>query len=365
MTQSSLPRISPDFWQNKTVLVTGHTGFIGGWMCHCLDMLGAKPAGLALPAPKQSDFFDKTDIRSFLTHHHQINIQDAGATRQAIIDLNPDIVIHLAAQPIVRHAFQNPLESYSTNVMGTAHVLEAIRALPTPTQIVAFTTDKVYDNQEWVWGYRESDPLGGKEPYGTSKAACEMVLSGYYHSYFKQADTGLAIIRAGNVIGGGDWAQDRLIPDAMRAFMANETVTIRNPHAVRPWQHVCEPILASLLLCQALAQNPADYSGPWNIGPDSQDFWPVGDIMEKITEFWRSKNLTANWHHPDHHTGPYEATLLAVDSAKIRQKLHWSPILSVEQALSATVDWYHAYGQQADLKALTRQQLSKFLRTDA
>lgn len=351
--------LSREFWRNRRVFITGHTGFKGSWLVAMLNRLGAETAGYALAPPSEPNLFAAASISSFGVSTIG-DIRDQAALDRAMADAKPDIVLHLAAQALVRPAYWDPIETFSTNVMGTAQVLEAVRKTPSVRAAVVITSDKVYDNVEWAWAYRESDRLGGKEPYGVSKACAELVVEAYRASYFKgEGAAALATARAGNVIGGGDWAVDRLIPDAARAFSKGERLVIRNPSAVRPWQHVLEPLSGYLTLARAIFEAPKTLPEPlvFNFGPSSEDAVPVRAIVDKVVARWGGD---AGWEQ-DTSVQPYEARLLEVDSAKSRVALKWAPRWRLEETLDRTIDWYKAFYRGDDMKAVTLQQIDEYL----
>ena len=353
--------IDPAFWRGMRVFLTGHTGFIGAWTAFWLAEMGAEVTGFSLEPPTTPSMFEALDLAGLLACHIEADIRDLPAVQAAVKAACPEIALHLAAQPLVRYAHSEPVETFATKCQGTVHVLDSLRPFAdTLDAVVCYTTDLVYVNREWVWGYRESDPLGGKEPYGASKAATEHVISAYANAYFQTAAgaSRVAVLRAGNVIGGGDWAADRIVPDAIRAFAVGEPLTVRSPQAVRPWQHVLEPVRASLSLAQAVSSNPTRASGAWNIGPSTDQNVPVRQIVEGMVRRWGG---SASWDHPPQSGQPYEQTLLAVDSAKARAKLGWSPALTLDQALDLTVNWYKTQQKGADsatLRTLTRMQIA-------
>lgn len=351
----------PGFWRGRRVLVTGHTGFIGGWLALALAEMGAEVHGIALAPATRPALFDAAGLAD-VVRHRVVDIRDAAATAAAVAEAAPEVVFHLAAQPIVRLAHREPLATFAANVMGTAHVLEAVRYCAATRAVVAFTTDKVYENREWAWGYREIDRLGGHEPYGASKAGAEYVIETWRRSYLsdREAPVAVATVRAGNVIGGGDWAPDRLIPDAMRSFAAGSPLVVRRPRAVRPWQHVLEPVAATLLLGRLLVEDPAAAEGPWNVGPDAADMQPVGWIADRLTRLWPG---APDWRNEDD-GGPYEAGLLMLDSTRARSRLGWRPRWSLDRALAETVEWYHQFTGGADARRLTRRQIEAFFHGD-
>lgn len=338
-------------YRGASVLVTGHTGFKGSWLVAWLNELGAKVTGYALP-PSTSP------------NHWQLLGADAGDEQGDIRDLEnlkavvhacqPDIVFHLAAQPLVRRSYRDPLETWSTNVMGTANLLESCRELANLAAIVVITTDKVYANQEWPWGYRENERLGGHDPYSASKAATELLCDSYRNSFFHgQGSALLATARAGNVIGGGDWSQDRLLPDIVRAVQQKQSLEIRSPNATRPWQHVVDCLSGYLLLGQRLLQGESAFAQAWNFGPDVADNRSVAAMLETLSRYWPE----LNWHlSSDAH--PHEAGLLYLDNSKAKSQLGWSPVWNLERALAATAQWYSA---QANGDISTRLQLAAYV----
>ncbi|WP_439543765.1 CDP-glucose 4,6-dehydratase [Hyphomicrobium sp.] len=351
--------LSRTFWSGRRVFVTGHTGFKGGWLMGLLHRLGADAQGYALAPPSGPCVFTAADVPRFGGSTFG-DIRDGPRLQAAMAEAAPEIVLHLAAQALVRPARADPIETFSTNVVGTAQVLEAVRTSPSVTACVVVTSDKVYDNVEWPWAYRETDRLGGKEPYGASKACTELVVESYRSSYFSgDGHNGLlASARAGNVIGGGDWAEDRLIPDAVRAFSAGQPLTIRNPSSVRPWQHVLEPLSGYLRLAEALATG-VSLAPPfaYNFGPVADDAVPVRVIVDEITARWADG---ASWGH-DARFQPYEARLLEVDSAKARTLLGWQPRWRLHQALDRTIDWYKAFYASHDMHDFTLRQIDEYL----
>lgn len=352
-------RLSKSFWQGRRVFVTGHTGFKGGWLMALLERLGAKASGYALPPLPGDSLFEAAGIASLGTSTFG-DIRDAAALEAAMAAAQPDIVLHLAAQALVRPARVDPIETLSTNVVGTAHVLDAVRKTESVRATVVVTSDKVYDNVEWPWAYRETDRLGGKEPYGASKACAEIVADAYRYSYFKDAarPMALATARAGNVIGGGDWAEDRLIPDAVRAFSKGEPLVVRNPSAVRPWQHALEPLSGYLRLAETLcdgASSPKETA--FNFGPCAEDAVPVAAIVDRVVGLWGE---AAAWQQ-DQAFHPYEARLLEVDSAQARAVLGWEPTWRLDTALAQTIAWYKAYYGKEAMQAHTLAQIDAYL----
>ena len=346
------------FWRGRRVLVTGHTGFKGNWLVIWLRQLGAEVAGMALPPSTTPNLFDlvqKADVADSVF----ADIRDLNAVESTFKRFRPEIVFHLAAQAIVRASYQDPVGTYATNVMGTVHVLEASRNFGVRA-LVNVTSDKCYDNKEWVWGYRETDPLGGKDPYSSSKACAELVTAAYRASYFSDVEQiGVASARAGNVIGGGDWAQDRLIPDIVAAMRGDQPIPLRNPDAVRPWQHVLEPLSGYLLLAERLWLDPKNFSSEWNFGPDPGSVRPVRWLVDRIASHW---GVTAKWaaQSGEH---PPEARLLALDSAKARAQLGWMPRWSLDRAAAAVVEWYKAFDRGVPVDQVMIEQINVFMNT--
>jgi len=352
--------VDPSFWAGKVVLLTGHTGFKGGWLSLWLQDMGAKVIGYALPAPTEPSLFAVADVADGMVGI-EADIRDFAALSGVFAKYQPEIVIHMAAQPLVRYSYANPVETYSTNVMGTVHVLEAARLTGSVRAIVNVTSDKCYENREWAWGYRENEAMGGYDPYSNSKGCAELVAAAYRSSYFNAGNfpehgVALASARAGNVIGGGDWAEDRLIPDIMRSIMQGKPVHIRNPHAIRPWQHVLEPLSGYLLLAQKLYFGGAAYAEAWNFGPNSEDAKPVQWIVEDLTEAWGEG---ASW-LLDQGIHPHEAHYLKLDCSKAKAHLGWQPRWNLQQALAAIIDWYRAYRDGQDMRELTLRQINAY-----
>lgn len=333
------------FWRDKRVFITGHTGFKGGWLALWLSRLGARVHGYALAPPTDPSFFELTGLEARLDGHVIGDIRDAQAMRQAMALARPEIVFHLAAQPLVRDAYGIPIETLETNVMGTAYLLEAVRQVGGVRAVVVITTDKCYENREWPWPYREVEPLGGHDPYSASKAAAELVTASYRASFFGQdGDCAIATARAGNVIGGGDFARDRLLPDMFRAHQAGQPVRLRSPRAVRPWQHVLEPLNGYLTLARRLFEEGARYAGAWNFGPWEQD----SRTVQWITEFVAARLPGFVW-ELDQRQQPHEAQTLRLDSSKARQQLAWAPVWDLEQAINKTLEWHLAQQAGEDL----------------
>lgn len=344
-----------NFWYGKKVFLTGHTGFKGSWLSLWLQSLGAELVGYSLTPPTDPNLFTLASIADGMTSIIG-DVRDYSHLSTTLKKYQPEIVIHMAAQPLVRYSYLEPIETYATNVMGTVHLLESVRHAGSVKSVVNITTDKCYENNEWHWGYRENDRLGGYDPYSNSKACAELVTAAYQNSYLQSMGIGLASARAGNVIGGGDWALDRLIPDIIRAAIDQQPVLIRHPHALRPWQHVLEPLSGYLLLAQRLYENPKDYAGSWNFGPNEDDVKPVSWIVETIIKLLKNG---ASWEW-DQQTHPHEATYLRLDCAKAKAILGWQPRWNLSQALENTVQWYQAFQQQNNMRDLSLAQISSF-----
>ncbi|MFA6054900.1 MAG: CDP-glucose 4,6-dehydratase [Thermodesulfovibrionales bacterium] len=352
--------IEGSFWNNKKVFITGHTGFKGSWLCLWLQSLGAKVTGYALKPPTTPNIFELCEIAGLATSVIA-DIRDIITLKEAVYSAQPEIVIHMAAQPLVRESFKNPAETYSVNVMGTVNLFEAVRNCKSVRAVINVTSDKCYENKEWLWGYRENDPLGGYDPYSNSKACAELVTSSYRNSFFNPGGfhvhgVGLASARSGNVIGGGDWGADRLVPDCIRALLAGEKIIIRNPDSVRPWQHVLEPLSGYLLLSQKLYENGPGYAGSWNFGPDDIDVKPVKWIVEKICEKW-GQNAS---YEIDKGTQPHEAHYLKLDCSNAKAQLGWHPGLRLEHAIDMVIEWTKAFKAGKDVKEACMQQIKTY-----
>lgn len=345
------------FWRGKKVFVTGHTGFKGSWLMLWLNSLGADACGFALDPPSNPSLFARADVANHCKSVHG-DVRDLGAVGAAMNAFKPEIVIHMAAQALVRSSYEDPVTTYATNVLGTVNVLEAARQCRSVAAIVNVTSDKCYENREWVWGYRENDPMGGHDPYSSSKGCAELVGSAYARSYFCNPDGPcLASARAGNVIGGGDWALDRLVPDMMRGFLRNEDVQIRRPEAVRPWQHVLEPLSGYLLLAEKLIAGGHAFVGGWNFGPSQSSVQPVRLVADEICALWGAPR---RWIDASDPAAVHEARLLQLDSTKARVELGWRPRWSFKEALAATVDWYQEADRVSDVAELTLRQIAQF-----
>jgi CDP-glucose 4,6-dehydratase len=352
--------IDPAFWAGKRVFLTGHTGFKGGWTALWLQQMGARVTGFALAPPTCPALFEVARIADGMTSIIG-DIRECDTLTRALVDADPEIVIHMAAQPLVRASYDDPVGTYATNVMGTVHVLEAMRQVPSVRAAVIVTSDKCYENREWVWGYREDEAMGGYDPYSNSKGCAELVTSAYRRSFFS-GKGGIAIAsgRAGNVIGGGDWAADRLIPDILRAIANGEKVLIRNPLAIRPWQHVLEPVGGYLVLIQSLWNDPDAATAAWNFGPRDDDVKPVQWIVEKMCALWGDNAGSTH----DDSTQLHEARYLKLDISKARTALGWSPRWSLTQALESIVAWHRAWALGADMHDHCLSEIARFANAD-
>ncbi len=351
------------FWSGRRVFVTGQTGFKGSWLSIWLHTLGAKVTGYALNPPTSPSLYAVAQVDG-LVESIIADIRDRISLRKALLEAQPEIVIHMAAQPIVRESYRDPVGTYGTNVMGTVNLLESVRECESVRAVVNVTTDKCYENQEWVWGYREIDTLGGYDPYSNSKACSELVTSSYRQSFFNKNNSssqsvGIATARAGNVIGGGDWAADRLVPDIVEAASRGIPVNIRNPWATRPWQHVLEPLSGYLILAQKLYEDPRQYSEAWNFGPDDRDVQNVEYLVRALCEKFASKGS----YLIDSGTHPHEAGLLKLDCAKAKSRLGWHPRWDLDMALDKVVDWVKGYEVGSDMLAICRSQIQDYMNT--
>jgi len=347
--------IDNKFWSNKRIFITGHTGFKGAWLCLWLHSLGATVQGYALDPPTAPNLFELCNLGNLISSKIA-DIRDLNQLTNTIKSFKPDIVFHLAAQSLVKESYQNPLDTYEINVIGTLKLFEAVRNSSTVKSIINVTSDKCYDNKEWWWGYREIDPMGGHDPYSSSKGCAELLSKCYWRSFFENNGIGLASCRAGNVIGGGDWASNRLIPDIMKAFLRDEKLLIRNPSAIRPWQYVLEPLGGYLLLAQKLYQDHGKYSGGWNFGPNDDDVKTVKWIVDRLCHKWKVKVF----YELDRKKHPHEAQFLKLDCSKARSGLGWRPRWNIEQALDKVVEWFVAYREKQDLLQLSLSQINTY-----
>lgn len=353
--------MNPAFWKSKKVLITGHTGFKGGWMSLWLQQLGAELTGFALPPPTSPSFFNVTSVSKNMVSIIG-DIRDEALLSSTMTLSAPEIVIHMAAQPLVRRSYVDPVETYSTNVMGTVHLLEAVRKTPSVRAVVIVTTDKCYENKEWVWGYRENESMGGYDPYSSSKACAELVTAAYRSSFFSlkgagKHDLALASARAGNVIGGGDWADDRLVPDILHAIQNGKMVNVRNPNSTRPWQHVLEPLNGYLVLAERLCTQGASIAEAFNFGPAEEDVKPVKWIVEELTKQWGSD---VSWQADVATDQLHEANYLKLDCSKAHSLLNWHPRLDLRSSLASIVFWHKAYLAGEDMRKITLNQIDNF-----
>lgn len=366
-----MKNINSEFWRNKRVYLTGHTGFKGSWLSVWLNKLGAQVTGYALAPDSQPSLF--TELGKDLEMDSQIgDIRDYENFAKSLKKADPQIIFHLAAQPLVRASYSFPLETFQTNIIGTANLLQACRSLNSLQAVIVITTDKVYENEEWVWAYRENDALGGYDPYSSSKACAEIVTSAMRRSFFTnhtqvpgsppKVNPGIATVRAGNVIGGGDWAQDRIVPDAVRAFQKNEILTLRNPQAIRPWQHVLEPLNGYLKLAEQICLAAGDskvlesLASSWNFGPETENAVPVENLVSRLAAHWpESRWQLASGPHP------HEAFYLKLESSKAKQYLNWTPLWDIEKTTQMTMDWYrHYYKRESSAYQLCQSQIAEY-----
>ncbi|UDJ84208.1 CDP-glucose 4,6-dehydratase [Kosakonia oryzae] len=355
--------IDASFWKGKRVFITGHTGFKGSWLTLWLQSMGAVLKGYSLNPPTEPSLYESAAVDDLIDSTIG-DIRNFDQLHAAISDFRPEIVFHMAAQPLVRLSYDEPIETYSTNVMGTVHLLEAVKRVGGVKAIVNITSDKCYENREWVWGYREHEAMGGYDPYSNSKGCAELVASAYRNSFFNEKDyakhgVALASVRAGNVIGGGDWAKDRLIPDILRSFENNQTVIIRNPHAIRPWQHVLEPLSGYITIAQRLYEEGPAFAEGWNFGPREDDAMPVQFIVETMVKIWGDD---AAW-LLDGNEHPHEAHYLKLDCSKARMRLGWQPRWNLVETLERIVKWHKAWIAGEDMLARSRNEISEYMNT--
>lgn len=346
--------VNPDFWRNKRVFLTGHTGFKGSWLSLWLQSMDTQVVGYALAPPTNPSLFEIAGVGSGMTSIIG-DIRDLTRLREVFAEYRPEIVIHMAAQPLVRYSYAEPVETYSTNVMGTVNLLEAARNTASVRAVVNVTTDKCYENREWVWGCRENEAMGGFDPYSSSKGCAELVTAAYRRSFFEPAGIALASARAGNVIGGGDWAEDRLIPDFLRAIDAGLTLKIRSPQSTRPWQHVLEPLSGYLRLAEYLFIKGETFAEGWNFGPNDEDARPVRWIVERLAQM----HPGVNW-ECDETPQPHEAHYLKLDSSKAKSRLGWQARWRLPTALQKTLEWHQAWRNGEDMQAVTLSQIAQY-----
>lgn len=357
--ESTLEDMVKNPWLGRRVFITGHTGFKGGWLALWLARLGATIRGYALDPNSKPNFFETGGVGS-VVQDVRGDITDPVKLDSALREFQPELVFHLAAQPLVRWSYSHPVETYATNVLGTAYLLESLRTLPTVKAAVIVTTDKCYENREWIWGYRETDALGGHDPYSSSKACVEILCASFRSSFFSPSvnakSIAIATARAGNVIGGGDWSEERLIPDLIRGFVARKPAIIRNPFSIRPWQHVLEPLAGYLRLAEGLLTGEEHLTGAWNFGPATEEQWTVERIATAVANRWEND---ASWISDSTQT-LHEAHTLKLDSTKARSELHWRPRLTLESALEWSVDWYKAWQSGCDMQRFSSDQIDRY-----
>lgn len=345
------------FYREKRVFVTGHTGFKGTWLCQILAEAGAKVTGYSLPAPTQPSLFELSDLEERITSVIG-DIRDREKLAAAFEKAQPEIVFHLAAQPIVRTSYEDPVYTYETNVMGTVNLLECVRTAKTPVQsVLNVTTDKVYLNREWCWGYREDEPLDGYDPYSNSKSCSELVTHSYINSFFKQMGIPVSTARAGNVIGGGDFARDRIVPDCVRAAMDHKPIIVRNPHSTRPYQHVLEPVMAYLMIAQRQAEHP-ELAGYYNVGPDDCDCVTTGELVNLFCKTWGEG---ASWENRAEKNAPHEANFLKLDCTKLKTTFRWQPRWHIQEAVGKTVEWTKVWAEHGSIPEIMNQQIQSYL----
>jgi len=349
----------PKFWNKKRVFLTGHTGFKGSWLSLWLASMGAEVTGYALAPQTDQKLYDVLGVNQLIKESFIGNICDLQNLRKVMLYAKPEIIIHMAAQSLVRYSFANPIETYQTNIMGTVNILECTRELDSVRATLVVTSDKCYENREWTWGYRENEPMGGSDPYSSSKGCAELVTSAYRQSFFNGAKSHnqIASARAGNVIGGGDWSKDRLIPDAIRALEANEPLIIRNPYATRPWQHVLEPLSGYLILCQALFNYGEKFASGWNFGPRDEDSRTVEEVVNLLISSWGGG---VNW-RLDVAEQPHEAKLLKLDCSKTHSKLGWTPKWTLETAVQKIIDWQKCIQKNDNMQEVCLTQINQYL----
>ncbi|WP_375585609.1 CDP-glucose 4,6-dehydratase [Cyclobacterium xiamenense] len=349
-------RVNTDFWKNKKVFITGHTGFKGSWMALWLQEMGAHVKGYSLAPPTVPSLFTAAGVGENMISETG-DIRNLEQLTKSMRQFEPEIVIHLAAQPLVRLSYESPIDTYDVNVLGTAKVLEAARTCLYLKALVIVTTDKCYENNEWAWGYRENEKMGGFDPYSSSKGCAELIASAYRRSYFSEpGGASVATARAGNVIGGGDWAKDRLMPDILSAFEKNRPVVIRNPMATRPWQHVLEPLSGYLILAEDLYVRGSEVAEAWNFGPDDDDCKPVSWVLDQMIRFWGDG---ASWCYDDE-PNPHEAVLLKLDCSKAKHYLQWEPRWHVDEALRRTVSWYKVFMRKGNVRKCTFDEIHEY-----
>lgn len=345
-----------EFYKGKKIFITGHTGFKGSWMCKLLNMAQAEISGYSLHAPTKPSLFEIINIEKELKNSFVGDIRDLDNLKKAMILAQPEIVIHMAAQPLVRESYKNPIYTYETNVMGTVNILEAIRSCKSVKSVINVTTDKVYLNNEWEWGYREIDRLNGYDPYSNSKSCSELVTSSYIKSFFQDRDIAISTCRAGNVIGGGDFAEDRIIPDCVRAMQKKCDIIVRNPYSTRPYQHVLEPVYTYLLIAM-LQYKDESYAGNYNVGPDDIDCVTTGHLVDLFCKYWGEE---ARWKNVSDINAPHEANFLKLDCSKIKNKINWHPVWHIAEAVEKTVEWSKMYLYNGNVNLSMEKQIEDF-----
>ena len=348
-----------DFYNEKKILITGHTGFKGSWMCQMLIMAGAEVTGYALEPPTSPSLFEMCrlaeNMKSIIG-----DVRDLEHMKQVFSQAQPEIVIHMAAQPIVRESYKNPVYTYETNVMGTVNVLECVRTTPSVKSFLNVTTDKVYLNKEWEWGYREDEELNGYDPYSNSKSCSELVTSSYLNSFFKENNVAISTARAGNVIGGGDFAADRIIPDCLRSAEKREDIIVRNPYSTRPYEHVLEPVAAYLMIAKAQYEDKK-YAGNYNVGPDETDCWTTGDLVDLFCEKWNEATGDSIKWIDKYDGGPHEANFLKLDCSKLKKTFGWKPRWNVQTTMEKIVEWSKIYFSDGDVNKCMKKQIKEFV----
>lgn len=347
--------VKNDFWRGKSVFLTGHSGFKGGWLSLWLQSLGAVVHGYALKPPTDLNLFTVAEVATNMASNTIADIREADKLRDTMQKVGPQVVFHFAAQPLVRYSYLHPVDTYSTNVMGTVNLFEAVRTTPSVKAVVNVTSDKCYENREWVWGYRENEAMGGFDPYSSSKGCAELVTSAYRRSFLDSTGVALATARAGNVIGGGDWGGDRLLPDILRVLDAGTTLNIRSPKSIRPWQHVLEPLSGYMRLAECLYHEGAAFAEAWNFGPDDEDARSVGWIVGRLAEIRQDLKWQA-----DPSPQPHEAHYLKLDSSKAKSRLRWQPRWHLQTALQKTLEWHQAWRRGDDMRTVTLQQIEHY-----
>lgn len=351
--------MNASFYENKKVLITGHTGFKGSWMCQLLIMAGAEVTGYALKPPTDPSLYEMCHLAEQM-HNVVGDVRDLEHLLKVFQEVQPEIVIHMAAQPLVRESYKNPVYTYETNVMGTVNICEAVRQTPSVKSFVNVTTDKVYLNKEWNWGYRENEELNGYDPYSNSKSCSELVTSSYINSFFNDLPVAVSTARAGNVIGGGDFATDRIIPDCIRAAEAGEDIIVRNPYSTRPYEHVLEPVVAYLMIAQAQYEDKVKYAGSYNVGPNETDCWTTGDLVTLFCDKWNKQTGSDIKWIDQYDGGPHEANFLKLDCSKMKTVFGWQPRWDVETTMEKIVEWSDAYLHGGDYIEVMKKQIREF-----